>query len=332
MNPEAKPATPIAIRDIGSFHIGGQMLTLTGLSPRHRVSSIGGAVHVIDPNGEMMAGQMYVQYVRLAAPRGRYPLLLWHGGGMTGVNWETTPDGRPGWQMFFLRAGFDVYTSDAVERGRAGWAPFPQVYADAPYFRTAREAWEETFRFGPVGSWHIEPALRGRHPGLRFPAAHIEQFMQQFVPRWGSNNPATQRAYDALLAHLDGGIVLTHSQAGSFGLHAALHAPQRVRAVISLEPSGAPDPEHYDLATLRAVPHLFVWGDYLERHAFWVESLPGLRRYSAALVQAGVDVEWLELPKLGITGNSHALMADDNSDVVAELVLDWMRRHQLITG
>jgi hypothetical protein len=86
-----------------------------------------------------MLGQMYVQYVQLAAPRAAAPLLMWHGGGMTGANWETTADGRPGWQMFFLRSGFDTYVSDAVERGRASWAPHPQAYSDAPYFRTARE-------------------------------------------------------------------------------------------------------------------------------------------------------------------------------------------------
>ena len=322
----------IAVREIGSFHVGGRMLTLSGMSPRERISTMGGAVHPIEPNGEIMSGQMYVQYVRLAAPRSPYPLLLWHGGGMSGVNWESTPDGRPGWQMFFLRAGFDVFTSDAVERGRASWAPFPQVYPEAPYFRTGREAWEDTFRFGPVGSWHADAAQRRSHPGLRFPSAHIEQFMQQFVPRWGCNNQATQQAYDALIARLDGSIILTHSQGGNFGLHAALHAPQRVRAVISLEPSGAPDPQHVDPAALRGVPHLFVWGDYLERHPFWVKSMPGVRRWSEALMQAGVDVEWLELPKHGITGNSHALMADDNSDAIAQKVLEWMHRHQLLAA
>jgi hypothetical protein len=76
------------------------------------------------------------------------------------VNWENTPDGRPGWQMFFLRAGFDTYVSDAVERGRASWAPYPQVYSEPPYFRTAKEAWEETFRFGPAHSWNIDPSKR----------------------------------------------------------------------------------------------------------------------------------------------------------------------------
>jgi len=320
----------LAVREIGSFYVGGSVHTLSGMPRRDRVSTTGGAVHPIDPNGEIVAGQMYVQFVRLAAPRSPHPLLLWHGGGMTGVNWETTPDGRPGWQMFFLRAGFDVYVSDAVERGRASWAPYPEVYDEAPYFRTGQEAWEETFRFGPPGSWHADPALRRAHAGMRFSVEHMEAFMNQFVPRWATNNGRTQRAYDALLARVGGGIVLTHSQGGNFGLTAALHAPERVKAVISLEPSGAPDPRVADAASLRGVPHLFVWGDYLDQHSFWVHSLPRVRGWHDALAAAGADVEWIDLPARGIRGNSHALMADDNSDDVAALVLDWMRRHELI--
>jgi pimeloyl-ACP methyl ester carboxylesterase len=327
MNQPAAAEPALAVRDIGSFHVGGKMVALSGLPPRQRVSTVSGPVHPIDPNGEIIVGQLYVQYVRLVSPRGAYPLLLWHGGGMTGVNWETTPDGRAGWQMFFLRAGF---VSDAVERGRASWAPYPDIYPEPPYFRTGREAWEETFRFGPAGSWHADPARRHAHPGLRFPATRIVEFMSQFVPRWGTNDAMTQHAYDALVAGFDGAIVLTHSQGGNFGLNAALAAPDRVKAVISLEPSGAPDPHQHDLARLRGVPHLFVWGDYLDRHAFWINSLPLVRRWSEALSAAEVDVEWIELPARGITGNSHALMADDNSDDIAGLVLDWMKRHRLL--
>ncbi|SAK97608.1 Alpha/beta hydrolase family protein [Caballeronia hypogeia] len=323
-------AAAIQVSDIGSFHIGGQMTTLAGMAPRSRVSTAQGAVHPVDPNGEVIVGQMYVQYVRLAAARSPHPLLLWHGGGMSGVNWETTPDGRPGWQMFFLRAGFDVYVSDAVERGRASWAPYPDVYPEAPYFRTAREAWEETFRFGPPGSWHAETASRRPHDRLRFDVAKMETFMNQFVPRWSTNDALTQHAYDALIGRVPDSIVLTHSQGGNFGLRAALHAPERVKAVISLEPSGAPDPATSDPRVLRGLPHLFVWGDYLDRHPFWIESVPKVRRWHEALAAAGVDTQWIDLPARGIAGNSHALMADDNSDDIAGLVLEWMRGHRLI--
>jgi hypothetical protein len=72
--------------------------------------------------------------------KGRYPLLMWHGGGLSGVTWESKPDGAPGWQQYFLKAGHDVYVSDAVERGRASW---------------------ELFRLGPEGSgYNTDPARR----------------------------------------------------------------------------------------------------------------------------------------------------------------------------
>jgi pimeloyl-ACP methyl ester carboxylesterase len=319
----AKPE--LSVREIGSFYVGGRMVRLEGLPKRGRVSTPGGPVHEIDPNGEIMVGQMYVQYVRLAKPKATTPLLMWHGGGMTGVTWENTPDGRPGWQMFFLRAGFDTYVSDAVERGRASWAPYPQVYPEPPYFRTAKEAWEETFRFGPIGSWHADLAERRTHPGLRFAAAHFDDFLRQSVPRWGCNDALTQSAYDALLERMPGGVILlTHSQGGNFGLTAATRAPDQVRAVVSLEPSGAPDPAHCDARALKNVPHLFVWGDFLDQHSFWIHSRPAVERWRDALVTVGCDVTWIELPKLGIRGNSHALMAEDNSDAIATMVLAWL--------
>lgn len=319
------PKPSLFVDEIGSFFVGGHNVTLEGLPMRQRISTPGGPPHRIDPNGDIIAGQMYVQYTRLAGVKATAPLLMWHGGGMTGANWETTPDGRPGWQMFFLRAGFDTYVSDAVERGRASFAPFPQVYPEAPYFRTAREAWEETFRFGPKGSWNTDPALRRAHPGVRFPIDHFETFQKQFVPRWSCNDALTQAAYDALIQRLEPGIViLTHSQGGDFGLSAALHAPERVRAVISLEPSGAPNPLTADADRLKNVPHLFLWGDNWADNPFWVSARPLSERWRDALNSAGGDVTWIDLPAFGIHGNSHALMCDKNSEDIATLVLDWM--------
>jgi hypothetical protein len=55
------PAATLQVRDIGSFHVGGHLVSLTGMPPRVRVSTAHGAAHPIDPNGEMIVGQMYVQ-------------------------------------------------------------------------------------------------------------------------------------------------------------------------------------------------------------------------------------------------------------------------------
>ena len=115
----------LALRSIESFHVGGEVVSLAGLPVGRRRLAQGAAPRAIDPNGDYVTGQMYAQAFRLVAPRVPYPVLLWHGGGMTGAHWESTPDRRTGWLTRFLEAGFDVVVCDAVERGRASWSPFP---------------------------------------------------------------------------------------------------------------------------------------------------------------------------------------------------------------
>jgi len=110
---------PITLRGMGSFHVGGKLVEISGRPVKDVVFTPGGTPARVDPNGTYQTGQMYVQYFLPQNERGSAPLLLWHGGGMTGVNYESTPDGRQGWLEFFLRKGWSVYNSDAVERGRS---------------------------------------------------------------------------------------------------------------------------------------------------------------------------------------------------------------------
>lgn len=323
----ATPAGAADIKEVGSFHIGGRTVTLSGLPKREIVFSPGSPPTTVDPNGEFAVEQMYVQYVLQTAPKARYPLLMWHGGGLTGVTWETKPDGQPGWQSFFINAGHDVYVSDAVERGRASWARYPEVFKTEPFFRTAAEAWT-LFRFGPA--WDPDPAKRTAYPGEQFPVDALGQFMKQGVPRWSTNDAATQAAYDALVQKVCPCVIMTHSQGGNFGFTAALHAPDKVRALISIEPSSAPDPATAPIAPLKSVPHLVVYGDYLGGSPFWQRILQVTARYREALAAQGGVADLIDLPAQGIRGNTHMMMMDRNSDQIAGLVQDWMARQGLM--
>src|SRR5215472_11636162 len=98
----AQGKEPILLRDMGSFHVGGRVIEITGQPIKEIVFTPGGVPAKMDRKGKL-------------------PLLMWHGGGLTGVTYETTPDGREGWLNYFIRKGWDTYISDAVERGRAGW-------------------------------------------------------------------------------------------------------------------------------------------------------------------------------------------------------------------
>jgi pimeloyl-ACP methyl ester carboxylesterase len=323
-------ATPAAadymVKEVGSFHVGGRTETLTGLPTKEIVFSPGAPPIKVDPNGEFEVEQMYVQYVKLAQPKGKVPLLLWHGGGLSGVTWETKPDGKPGWQQFFLNAGYDTYVSDAVERGRASWARYPEIFKSEPIFRTKKEAWE-LFRFGPsyeVGGKHVA------FEGLQFPVENLDQFMKQGVPRWATNDAATQKAYDELVQRVCPCIIVVHSQGGNFGFNTALNAPDKVKALIAIEPSGAPDPAKVDAAKVKGVPLLIVWGDYHDRHPVWQRIATTPIKWGQAIAAAGGKVDTFELPKMGIRGNSHMLMMDRNSDEIAKLVSEWIGKQGLV--
>jgi pimeloyl-ACP methyl ester carboxylesterase len=320
----AAPATPAAadylVKEVGSFHVGGRTETLSGLPVKEAAFSAGMPAIKIDPNGEFDVEQMYVQYVKLAQPKGKVPLLLWHGGGLTGVTWETKPDGKPGWQQFFLQAGYDVYVSDAVERGRASWARYPEIFKSEPIFRTKKEAWE-LFRIGPS----YEPGgKRVTFEGQQFPLEAFEQFGKQGVPRWLTNDAATQKAYDALVQKVCPCVIVVHSQGGNFGFNAALNAPDKVKALIAVEPSGAPDPAKADAGKLKGVPHLIVWGDNIDKHPVWPKIAANPIKWGEAIKAAGGTADTFDLPKMGIKGNTHMLMMDRNSDEVAKLVNDWI--------
>lgn len=317
----ASLVSPVALRAIDSFFVGGESRTLCGLPVQMRVLAQNAAPRPIDPNGDHMTGQMYVQAFRLASPRHHLPIVLWHGGGMTGVNWETTPDGRAGWLWRLLSAGFDVLVCDAVERGRSSWSMYPQIYPTEPIFRTRNEAWD-MFRLGPREGYHTDPACRVAFAGQQFDLASFDRFSCQWVPRWAGQETLISDAYDALLEKIGPCIVIAHSQGGGFAMLAAQRRPEAIRAVVAIEPSGAPSfkrlPQH--------PPHLVVWGDYIAEHPVWSRYRQTVDQYCASLAEAGARAQVLDLPAQGVRGNSHFLMMDRNSDVIADRILDWLQR------
>src|SRR5258708_8459998 len=171
----AQSKEPIALRDMGSFHIGGRIIEITGQPVKEVVFTPGGVPAKVDPNGKYQVEQMYVQYFLPQNKKGKLPLLLWHGGGLPGVAYETKPDRGGGRMQYFIPKGWATYLSDAMERGRSGWtSTFKGEAMSLPF----GDPWER-FRMGPPGSWNDDPAKRVAYPGSRFPADAYPQFMKQ---------------------------------------------------------------------------------------------------------------------------------------------------------
>src|ERR1700710_3045956 len=318
----ALAAEPIALRDMGSFHIGGRLGEILGKPVKGVVFTQGGVPAKIDPNGTYQVEQMYVQYFLPANEKGAYPLLMWHGGGPAGATYETAPDGREGWLNYFLRKGWSVYNSDAVERGRAGWAQYPDIFKREPVFLTTSNPFER-FRIGDgPNSYDPDPAKRKLMPGSQFPHGGYDNFVKQNVPRWTTTDDAIVAAYIAEIDRVGPSIIMFHSQAGSFGFKVAQARPDKVKALSAIEPAGVGDPDKADL--LKNIPTLIVYGDYIEKDSRWPKIRATGIGFGDKIKAAGGSVDVVDLPQVGISGNSHMLMMDKNNAEVAALIQKWL--------
>jgi pimeloyl-ACP methyl ester carboxylesterase len=243
---------------------------------------------------------------------------MWHGGGLSGVTYETKPDGKPGWLNYFIRHGWDTYISDAMERGRSGWT---NTFKGDPVFLPVGDPWER-FRIGPAGSYNDDHAKRVTYPGMQFPVEAYDQFLKQGIPRWTTTDDQIVKAYLELIDKVCPCVVLVHSQSGSFGFKALEARPDKVKALVAVEPTLGGDKNK--VSTIKGSPVLIVIGDNAKDHPRWSKIRAGDVEYANALKAAGGSVDFVDLPDVGIKGNSHMMMMDKNSDQIADLIQKWL--------
>lgn len=310
---------PLVIEKQGSFFVGGRNIKSDTLS----------TLPAYAPSGTVTVEQMYVRY-QVPAGANKRPLTLIHGCCLTGKTWESTPDGRMGWDEYFARAGHPVYVVDQVSRGRsaANVTPVTGVRAGKvaagdtpPVFMAGQEAASAIFRFGTE-----HPKV---HAGMRFPLAAIDEFWKQMVPDWIGTLPTpnpTVPALSQLATRLNGTVLISHSQSGIYPFQTIALSERGIAGIVSIEPGACPA-ANGDLKPYLKVPMMVLWGDYVETSSRWAPRLKACREFAEAATKAGGRVQNIVLPELGIKGNSHMLMQDDNSLELADWLLAWIDKN-----
>lgn len=259
----------------------------------------------MDPRGHFAVEHAYVQFFVPENRNDEPPVVLVHGGGMSGSCWETTPDGRPGWLHLLLDRGYEVHVVDNVERGRAGFVP--EIWDGAPMLRSLEEAWT-LFRIGPRSGF----ATRSAFPNQRFPVSCFDQMARSFVPRWTSTAPQQASALIAVLEKTGAAAVICHSQGGETTFDALAQRPELISRIIALEPSGFPS----DVRQLCKTPLTLCSGDFLNTEDHW-----HIRKMAwAHLAQSKDLVRHICSDEIG-GGNSHMLMMDNNSEALLDAAL-----------
>jgi pimeloyl-ACP methyl ester carboxylesterase len=319
------PDTPLVLKAQGSFFVGGDKIEQTR-----------GEVGDLAPGGHIAVNQMYVRYMVPQGGDGNVPVVMIHGATLTGKSWETTPDGRMGWDEYFVRKGLPVYVPDQVGRGRSGFnqAVFNNVRAGSTsaasqpvWLRFSDESVWPNFRFGLTAGQPF--------PDSQFPVNAVDELAKQGVPdvsRGGVPTPnPTIKALSDLASQLNGAVLMGHSQSGSFPLEAALLNPAATKGLVLVEPGSCPASYTTEqIATLAKVPILVVFGDHrdtptgLPTLPTWQARFEACQAMIGRIKNAGGQADMLAPPERGIRGNSHMIMQDKNNLQIADLILQWL--------
>ena len=266
------------------------------------------------------------------------PMVFLHGYGQTRTGWQATPDGREGWSDMFLKKGYSVFLVDQPRRGAAGATE--EIVNDpgdvsGTKFKVGEQAWYTHFRIGRVAP--------ERYEGSQFPGGDEaqRQFFCQMTPNTGNYDEAlfghTLSNVLADVQQMTGqkSIYMTHSQGGRVGWATDT---DNIAAIIAVEPGFGPEvgSETYKKFVEAKIPILFLFGDYIENGpediqstGFWKMVLGQCRDFAEHYNADGGDATVLYLPDADIHGNSHFMFQEKNNGEIADLIADWLQKHNL---
>jgi len=335
---------PLIIQEQSSFAVGGSVVTAPGTFDPITQGAYNPAGQ--DPRGQTLRGDHAHAFFQRPVNARRLPLVFWHGHGQSGKTWETTPDGREGFQTIFVRRGFPVYVIDQPRRGRAARSTQPVTIPAGPDEQT----WFGIFRLG------VWPTL---YPNVQFSrdSAALNQFFRQSVPNTGPYDVGVNTAaVSALFDKIGRGVLVTHSQSGTLGWRTAIRN-SNVRAIVSFEPGGdfvfpegeAPPAMSFgartftpptiplaDFMQLTKIPIIVYYGDNIPEQPStnpgqdqWRVFRATARAWRDAVNRHGGDVTLVDLPSIGIRGNTHFPMSDLNNVEIANHLSEFLRQKRL---
>lgn len=261
----------IPIQEQGSFTVGGSVVTAPGTFDPIKDGAFNPANQ--SSKGQTLHGDHGYVFYQIPKKAKKLPLVFWHGYGQFSKTWETTPDGREGFQNIFLREKYPVYLIDQPRRGRAARGTQPGTISATP----DDQLWFGIFRLG-IGSEFYPEVQFSKDP------VALNQFFRQMTPDSGPIDiEVNTKAVSALFDKIGEGILVTHSHSGGQGWLTALKT-DKIKGIVAYEPGSnfvfpegsVPEPISYvggrlsgrgvpmdEFKKLTQIPIVIYYGDYI---------------------------------------------------------------------
>lgn len=334
-----QPNKTLKLSDVGIFYVGGERVDTTNSDCPDVFCKTN------NPNVTVQSSQAFFALVEYFIPEKpkKSPIVLIPGQAIMGNTWLMKPPGGESWTSFFVRAGYPVYLFTQPGRGPA------LSYTDQVNDVIAGEAPANSvpklrhFTDVALGSFGVGPSYGQFYKGTRFPKS--QEFYKQALSNWGIvqgpagpvDDPrtaaATNTALIKLLEKIGPAIVMGHSSGGREMWQAALQRPELFRQMIGVE---AIDCDPANAAAFKAIPILNFWATYpKQRQLEFPQTAKAFgdsnsqfgvacADMSKAIRRIGGRAGMLFLEDIGLVGNTHLLMFDENNIQIAQLVLRWM--------
>ncbi len=338
----------LSIKEQGSFLIGGNIMSTQGEYNSREW---------MNPQGQTRHGDHAYVFYQIPVHMRKLPIVFLHGAWQSGKTWESTPDGRDGFQNIFLRHGFSTYVLDQPRRGRAGQTLvaqdiIPKEGAAVSFAAMPATVDQFSFEIFRLGLWP------NYYENVQFPQdkESLNQFLRQTTPDTGPfDSTIISDSVSALFDKIGPGILFTHSAGGGPGWETAIKNPH-VKAIVSFEPGAFPFPQGEtpapmqtsagilkaeeipleDFMKLTQIPIVLYYGDNIPEEETgipaqdnWYMRLKMAQEWVAAINDKGGNATLIHLPKIGIYGNTHFLFADLNNLEIANSVLDFLKKESL---
>lgn len=206
---------------------------------------------------------------------------------------------------------------------------------DGKSYKPGDQAWYTHFRIGRVAP--------ERYPGSQFPAGEEvqNQFFRQMTPNTGNYD---EELFGDVLSDVladvreitgKKSIYVTHSQGGRVGWQTDA---DNIAAIVAVEPGGTPEigSDLYYKFLEAKIPIIMYFGDYIDNgpedimsSAFWKDVRDTALAFAEAYNRDGGDAVVIDLPKIGITGNSHFMFQELNNAEIAAHLQNWLSERGL---
>jgi len=105
--------------------------------------------------------------------------------------------------------------------------------------------------------------------------------------------------------------------------HGNLHL---LKGLITIEGGCSLPQSGLTAADFDAIPYLALKGDYTATSAQCQETVDAINKRRAEK-QGSARAEYVKLDEMGILGVTHMMMLDSNSNQIADLMIDWVKKN-----